>query len=152
MNFALSRSTRRVAAATAISVGLIGAGADLSWTASAAPAKATGTTITLRHSPAGRVLAGRARMFIYVHVSANGKDVSCTVVCRNIWPVVKTSGKPRPGKGIKAAKLGQTGSHQVTYRGHRLYYYSFSPQTIAGDGATSFGGTWKLITAKGGLK
>jgi predicted lipoprotein with Yx(FWY)xxD motif len=100
----------------------------------------------------GKVLAGDARQFIYVHVTSSGKDVSCTAVCEGIWPMAMTTGKPRAGSGVKAAKLGQTSAHQVTYDGHRLYYYSFSPQSPAGDGAMSFGGTWKLVTAKGALK
>lgn len=152
MNFAHSRNGRRVVAAAVISPTLFVAGAHLAWTASAAPTKASGTKITLRHSTVGKVLAGDARKFLYVHVTTSGKDVACTAVCQNIWPTAMTTGKPRAGSGVKAAQLGQTSAHQVTYDGHRLYYYSFSPQSPAGDGAMSFGGTWKLVNAKGGLK
>ena len=152
MNFAHSGSGRRVVAAAVLSLALLVAGADLAWTASAGPAKPAGTKITLRHSAMGKVLAGQARKFVYVHVTSTGKDVTCTTVCQDVWPMVTTSGKPQAGSGVKAAKLSQTRAHQVTYHGHRLYYYAFSPQSTSGDGAMSFGGTWMLIDAKGTLK
>jgi predicted lipoprotein with Yx(FWY)xxD motif len=151
MNFALSTTHRRVAAAMTVSLGLVLAGTDLAWTASAAPAAATGTKIGLRHSSHGKVLDGASRKFVYVHLTAAGKDAACNPLCQGVWPHVSTTGKPRAGHGVKAAKLGER-SGQVTYRGHRLYYYAFSPQTTAGDGAKSFGGTWLLINAKGKTK
>jgi predicted lipoprotein with Yx(FWY)xxD motif len=120
--------------------------------ASGAPAKATGTKIALRHSPNGRVLAGAARKYVFVHVKANGHNAGCNTVCRSIWPMAKTSGKPRAGKGVKARRLRQTSGHQVTYFKRPLFYYAPSPQDPSIAGAQSFGGTWHLISAKGKLR
>jgi hypothetical protein len=89
---------------------------------------------------------------VYVHKAANGTDAPCTALCLSIWPKATSAGKPRAGTGVKAGKLGRTAGHQVTYAGHRLYYFMVSPTSPSGDGAVSFGGTWKLITAKGKLR
>jgi predicted lipoprotein with Yx(FWY)xxD motif len=141
VNFAL-RHAGLAAAAVAISA-MVAATSS----ATAAPGKASGTKITLRKSPQGKVLVGAGRKFVYVHV--NGKqDVGCAGICRTIWPVATTSGKPRAGHGVKQSKLGRKGG-QVTYHGHRLWYYSPNPQHPSGDGANSFGGDWLLITPKG---
>jgi predicted lipoprotein with Yx(FWY)xxD motif len=132
---------------------LVAAGAlAASAAASAAPAKASGTKIGLRSSPHGKVLDGAARKYAFVHISATGKNVGCSGVCPTIWPMVKTTGKPRAGNGVKAKRLGQTSTHQVTYHGHPLFYYAPSPQDPSIDGAHGFGGTWKLINAKGKLR
>jgi predicted lipoprotein with Yx(FWY)xxD motif len=120
-------------------------------TATAVPVTATGTTMSLRHSPQGKVLAGKARQYAYVHVSGS-KDVGCTTVCLTIWPRVVTKGKPRAGAGVTQRKLRQTTSHQVTYYGHPLFYYSPDPTHPSGDGATSFGGDWLLIKSNGKLR
>jgi predicted lipoprotein with Yx(FWY)xxD motif len=114
------------------------------------PARSAGTTVALRHAPShGKVLDAAGR-YVFVHVTAAGKNVSCSAVCKSIWPAVKTTGKPRAGAGVKAAALGQTSKHQVTYRGHPLYYYTFSKRSTV-DGASSFGGHWRLLKASGAL-
>jgi predicted lipoprotein with Yx(FWY)xxD motif len=120
--------------------------------AAAAPAASKGTKIGLRSSPNGKVLDGMSRQYVYVHVNSSGADVGCTGACQSIWPPVTTHGKPRAGHGVKASKLGQTASHQVTYHGHVLWYYAPSPQDPSIDGASSFNGTWLLINAKGKTK
>jgi predicted lipoprotein with Yx(FWY)xxD motif len=47
--------------------------------------------------------------------------------CGKIWPPLTTSGKPRAGKGVKAALIGTTrrsdGRVQVTYNHHPLYLF-----------------------------
>jgi predicted lipoprotein with Yx(FWY)xxD motif len=116
--------------------------------ATAAPMKATGTKMTLHHASQGKVLVGAGKKFVYVHVDAAGKDVGCSAVCQQIWPVVTTHGKPRAGHGVKKSKLGAKGG-QVTYAGHLLWYYSPQPKDSSVDGANSFGGDWRLINAKG---
>lgn len=141
--------------ATGIAIALsmvVGGAVAVATTAAAAPAKATGTKIALRHSPHGKVLDGAARKYVYVHVTASGKNVGCNAVCQAIWPMAKTTGKPRAAKGVKAKRLGQTSAHQVTYHGHPLFYYSPSPQNPSIDGAHSFQGNWRLISAKGKLR
>jgi len=121
-------------------------------TATAAPSVSSGTKIALRHAPSGKVLDGTGRKYVYVHVSPTKSDVGCSGLCPSIWPAVKTSGTPRAGNGVKASKLGQTASHQVTYNGHPLFYYSPAPQSPSIDGAKSFGGKWRLMNAKGNFK
>jgi hypothetical protein len=117
MNFAHSGSARRVAAGALISLALLVAGADLAWRASAAPVASTGTKITLRHSPSGKVLAGDARRFIYVHIGTGGKDAACA--------------------SLLAAHLGQ-GQAQVaisdSFPGSRA---ALSPNTIDRQGAVT---------------
>jgi predicted lipoprotein with Yx(FWY)xxD motif len=119
-------------------------------TAAAAPAKSGGTTIALRAAPShGKVLDGTGK-YVFVHVTAAGKNVPCTGLCQSVWPLVKTTGKPQAGAGVDSSALGQTNQHQVTYHGHPLYYYALSKASTVDD-ASSFGGKWRLVKASGKL-
>jgi predicted lipoprotein with Yx(FWY)xxD motif len=144
-------SARIIGIGVALSLAVGGALA-VAPTASGAPTKATGTKIALRHSPHGKVLDGAARKYVYVHVKANGHNAGCSAVCQSIWPMAKTTGKPRAGTGVSARHLRQTSAHQVTYFKRPLFYYNPSPQDPSIDGAQGFGGTWHLISAKGKLR
>ena len=75
--------------------------------------------------------------------------------CTTFWPLVKTSGRPRAGKGVKRSLLGtiKVGSAtQVTYAGHPLYTYS-GDGGIKGStsyvGFRQFGGVWMALRASG---
>lgn len=54
-----------------------------------------------------------------------------TYHCSKAWPPLLTKGKPRAGRGAKAALLGTAkrtgGGLQVTYKGHPLYTNAGAP-------------------------
>jgi predicted lipoprotein with Yx(FWY)xxD motif len=142
----------RLMTAVAMVFGLIGlASAEGASAVAKHPAAASGTLVKLRKTSYGRVLVGPQGKSLYI-LTADGKNVShCNTLCRYGWPPLMTTGKPRAGAGINAAKLGQTPKHQVTYYGKPLYYYSMdnAPGDTSGQGVHSFGGYWYLIKANG---
>jgi predicted lipoprotein with Yx(FWY)xxD motif len=137
--------------ASALVFGVVGmASADVA-AAHTARAAASGTLVKLRKTSYGKVLVGPNGHSLYVLTADRRNSSSCNALCRQAWPPLRTSGKPRAGTGVNATKLGQTSNHQVTYYGHPLYYYSqdSSAGQVGGEGVHSFGGYWWLITAKG---
>jgi predicted lipoprotein with Yx(FWY)xxD motif len=143
--FAISATVAATVAATVITSGALITGA------SAVPMKAAGTTVGLRTLKGHKVLDAGAGKFVYVHVTPKGKDVPCkTTQCLNVWPAVSTKGKPHATAGVRRHHLSETKKHGVTYYGHRLYFFKFDllHGTSIGDDITSFGGKWKVVSAK----
>ncbi len=119
--------------------------------AAAGPAK-----ISLRKTKLGMILVN-ARGFTIYAFSKDGKRMNrCAAIngCTSIWPMVKTSGRPRAGKGVKRSLLGtiKVGSTtQVTYAGHPLYTYTgdgFKGSTSY-VGTRELGGVWMAVRASG---
>src|SRR5690242_11774072 len=104
--------------ASALMIGLVGlASTDVATAVTHRAAAGSGTLVKLRKTSYGKVLVGPNGHSLYV-LTADKKNVSkCNAACRQFWPPLKTSGKPRAGTGVNATKLGQTSSHQVTYYG-----------------------------------
>jgi predicted lipoprotein with Yx(FWY)xxD motif len=148
------RAVNRLRGSIAIGVtaGLLGlSGATTATAVVHRPAAASGTMVKLGKTSHGKVLVGPAGRTLY-DLTADGKNVSnCHSLCKAAWPPLMTTGKPRAGAGVTAAKLGQTSSHQVTYAGRPLYYYAgdSKPGQASGENVHSFGGAWYLVNAKG---
>jgi predicted lipoprotein with Yx(FWY)xxD motif len=77
---------------------------------------------------------------------------TCTGACAKTWiPVRSPGGKPQPGTGQTQSALGNIqrpdGSQQVTLNGLPLYYYAgdTAAGSAAGQGTSSFGGTWTAV-------
>jgi predicted lipoprotein with Yx(FWY)xxD motif len=69
---------------------------------------------------------------------------------------VLVSGTPTAagGSGVDQAGLATItrpdGTEQVTYLGHPLYFFAFDqPGETLGEGATAFGGTFKVVSLSG---
>jgi predicted lipoprotein with Yx(FWY)xxD motif len=79
---------------------------------------------------------------------APGKS-NCTADCLNVWKPLLAVGRVLPGDGVAQANLSvitlPNGSHQVTYLGSPLYYYSkdVNPGDTNGQGIN---GIWFLVT------
>ncbi|MGN6474879.1 MAG: COG4315 family predicted lipoprotein [Mycobacteriales bacterium] len=142
----------RIVMASVIVFGLVGmASTEVATALAQRPAAGSGTVVKLRKTSYGKVLVGPNGKSLYVLTADRRNTSKCNALCRSAWPPLRTTGKPRAGTGINAAKLGQTSSHQVTYYGHPLYYYggdSNAGQT-SGEGVHSFGGYWWLLTRRG---
>ena len=75
---------------------------------------------------------------------------SCSGACLQSWPMFLTSGKPLALKGVPAAKLGTVkvaGKLQVTFAGHRLYF--FAGDRKAGDVKGAAIAHWAALSAAG---
>ena len=162
-------------AAATLAVGIAVAGCGGSSSSSAAPASggtnalsgssggygygggggsssATAVTLKAVSSPLGTILVDQDGKTLYLFEADSKNKSNCSGGCLNLWPPVMANGKATAGSGVTAGMIGTaTGSSQVTYAGHPLYW--FSGDTNAGDtngqGLDDFGGEWYAISPAG---
>jgi predicted lipoprotein with Yx(FWY)xxD motif len=113
-------------------------------------------TISLRKTSLGMILVNARGFTVYAFGKDGRRQDRCAAIssCTSIWPLVKTGGRPRAGKGVRRALLGTIrvgNATQVTYAGHPLYTYTgdgFKGAT-AYVGIRQFGGVWTALRASG---
>jgi predicted lipoprotein with Yx(FWY)xxD motif len=103
-------------------------------------------------SPLGTILVDQDGKTLYLFEADSMNKSNCSGGCLTLWPAVMANGKATAGNGVSAGMIGTaTGSSQVTYAGHPLYW--FSGDTAAGDtngeGLTDFGGAWYAVSPVG---
>jgi predicted lipoprotein with Yx(FWY)xxD motif len=139
----------------------MGAGAAAITAVAVAPAVAGSTagapTIKLTSfAGKGKILTvGGFVVYRFSH-DGNGHKNTCLAIpgCKQAWPALTTSGKPKAGPGVNQSLLGTItiagGKHQVTYAGHPIYRYAAG---VKGDdsyvGFFAFNGYWYGVNAKG---
>ena len=112
--------------------------------------------IQVRRTGLGKILVDGSGNTLYLFTHDRRNQDTCVKInsCTGTWPMLKTSGKPVAGKGVKSSLLGMIrlahGVKQVTYRGHPLYTYAFGggPGDTSYAGTPEFGGTWDAVNAK----
>jgi len=120
----------------------------------AAPSGAA-TTVSLRKLNVGNALVDSQGRTLYLFEADKGPMSTCNGACASLWPPDMTSGKPKAGPGVDAAKLGTTkrsdGTLEVTYNGHPLYRYApdTKPGEDTGQGLNQFGAKWYVLAASG---
>jgi predicted lipoprotein with Yx(FWY)xxD motif len=103
----------------------------------------------------GMILTDMHGRALYLFEGDKGPTSTCTGECAKAWPPLTTTGSPVAGAGVNAALLATNprpdGTTQLTYNGHPLYYYDddHGPGTTAGQGESSFGANWYLLTPAG---
>jgi predicted lipoprotein with Yx(FWY)xxD motif len=119
------------------------------------PSARSGSTATvqLRHTGLGSILVSSSGRTLYEFTKDRANKNSCAAIsgCSQVWPSLKTSGRPTAGSGVKASLLSTSGG-QVTYAGHPLYLYSkdSGPGKTSYVGVKQFGGAWYALNASGG--
>jgi predicted lipoprotein with Yx(FWY)xxD motif len=121
----------------------------------AAAASGAAATVSLRKLNVGNALVDSQGRTLYLFEADKGPMSTCNGACASLWPPDTTSGTPKAGPGVDAAKLGTTkrsdGTLEVTYNGHPLYRYA--PDTKAGQdtgqGLNQFGAKWYVLAASG---
>ena len=162
-------------ALAALTLGIAAAGCGGSNTSSATPASGTNAssdssgpygygggrsssssssavTVKTASSPLGTILVDQDGKTLYLFEADSMDKSNCSGGCLALWPAVMADGKATAGNGVSAGMIGTaTGSSQVTYAGHPLYW--FSGDTAAGDtngeGLTDFGGAWYAVSPAG---
>ena len=109
-------------------------------------------TVKAVSSPLGTILVDQDGKTLYLFEADSMNKSNCSGGCLTLWPAVTANGKATAGNGVSAGMIGTaTGSSQVTYAGHPLYW--FSGDTAAGDtngeGLTDFGGAWYAVSPAG---
>jgi predicted lipoprotein with Yx(FWY)xxD motif len=120
----------------------------------AQPASGSSAVISLRTTSLGRVLVDSSGRTLYLFEKDKGPRSMCSGACATAWPPVMTTGKPKPGAGVTAAKLGtvsEPGGKQVLYAGHPLYTYvgDSAPGQTNGEALDQFGAEWYVLNATG---
>lgn len=113
--------------------------------------------VQLRHTSRGKILVDASGFTLYRFTKDTRNNDMCVKIseCSGVWPVLRTSGNPIAGPGVKSSLLSTIklpgGTKQVTYAGHPLYRYASAAER--GEtfyiGAMQFGGTWYAVNAAG---
>jgi len=112
----------------------------------------TAVTVKTASSPLGTILVDQDGKTLYLFEADSMNKSNCSGGCLALWPAVMADGNATAGSGVSAGMIGTaTGSSQVAYAGHPLYW--FSGDTAAGDtngeGLTDFGGAWYAVSPAG---
>ena len=129
-------------------------------TSAPASASATAATISLKSVPGvGNVLVNGQGHTLYLLTSEKGGKITCTTAngCTQVWPetVVASGATATAGSGVQSSLLSTvkdaSGQLEVTYNHWPLYTFSgdSGPGMAHGQGLTSFGGTWYVLSATG---
>ena len=113
---------------------------------------ASAVTLKTASSPLGSILVDQDGKTLYLFEADSKNKSNCSGGCLNLWPPIMANGKATAGSGVSAGMIGAaTGSSQVTYARHPLYW--FSGDTKAGDtngeALDDFGGKWYAISPAG---
>jgi len=132
-----------------------GAAAPPSAAASAPAGPTAPASLATAGSGLGTILTdGQGRTVYLLDSDPSGRS-TCAADCAAVWPPVTSTEPLAAGAGLVQAMLGSStrsdGSTQLTYGGHPLYYFvhDSGPGTTAGQGITTFGGTWFVLDPAG---
>jgi predicted lipoprotein with Yx(FWY)xxD motif len=111
-------------------------------------------TISVRSTAYGKILVNSKGDTLYLWAKDKNDKSACSGGCLAVWPFVLISGKPTAGSGMNAKLLGTIkvkGGNEVTYNKHPLYTYisDVKPGIISGEGNTSFGAPWWVVSTAG---
>ena len=113
---------------------------------------ATSAAVSTKTSSAGTVLAGESGRTLYrFEADKNGKP-TCSGDCAAAWPPAIASGGVTVSGDAEKSKVGTvSGTKQLTYAGHPLYYYvkDTDAEDVYGNGVNSFGAEWYALTPSG---
>jgi predicted lipoprotein with Yx(FWY)xxD motif len=157
-------SVSRVLALLAIVIGVIVA-APGAVSAEGEAARSSAFVKVAINQKLGRMILVNSRGFTLYVYALDQRNLSQCVNdaeyhCSKAWPPLRTSGKPRAGRGVKSALLGiikrKDGASQVTYNGHPLYTdagaakFSLVADTKPGDAnGQGFLGIWFVVSPTG---
>lgn len=135
--------------------GSSGSGGGTTTTSSSSSGMHVASMVKTAHGSHGTYLVDGSGHALYLFAKDKNGKSACDSSCASFWPPAEVHGKPKAGSGVQAAALGTTsrsgGALQVTYHGHPLYYYAqdSKPGDTLGQGQTTFGGLWTLVSPAG---
>jgi predicted lipoprotein with Yx(FWY)xxD motif len=139
-----------VAAVVAIIVATSGAS-----TKRAQPAVAPSSAISLKQTSLGRALVDANGRTLYLFGADKPNVSTLSAAGRAFWPPFTSTSLPQASGGVAAAQVGRatgtSGTTQITYYGHPLYYFvgDHKPGRTLGQGLNEFGGRWYALSAAG---
>jgi predicted lipoprotein with Yx(FWY)xxD motif len=109
-------------------------------------------TVETHSGPMGTYLTDGAGRSLYMFAADSATKSACAGACLTYWPPLTASGGVHASGGVSSSKLTTlSGSKQVVYAGHPLYYYKqdTAPGDTSGQGSTNFGAKWWLLAPSG---
>jgi predicted lipoprotein with Yx(FWY)xxD motif len=155
----LALGTAATVAACGSSSSSTAAGSSSS-SAPAGASSAASATISAKSVPGvGTVLVNGQGQTLYMLTSEKGGKITCTQTngCTQAWPetLLANGATATAGSGVQSSLLGTvkdaSGNLEVTYNHWPLYTFSgdSGPGVAKGQGLTSFGGTWYVLSGSG---
>jgi predicted lipoprotein with Yx(FWY)xxD motif len=118
---------------------------------------AAAASVSVRSTKYGQILVDSKGDTLYLWAKDKKGKTVCSDACENVWPLVLVTGQPTAGPGVSASMLGtiavsdSSKQRELTYNGHPLYRYvsDVKPGEIKGQGNTTFGAPWWLVSPAG---
>jgi predicted lipoprotein with Yx(FWY)xxD motif len=116
---------------------------------------ASAATLAVGSTGLGKVLVGTNSRTLYLFEKDKGPTSTCSGACAANWPPFTTTGTPKAGASVDAAKLTTSkrsdGKMQVVYAGHPLYFYTGDAKSgdTNGQGQKAFGAEWYVLDSTG---
>jgi predicted lipoprotein with Yx(FWY)xxD motif len=119
------------------------------------PLPAGGSALSVKQTSLGGTLVDASGRTLYLFRADKSNRSTLSRAGFAVWPAFTSTGKPRAEHGVNAAQIstiaGPSGSRQVTYYGHPLYYYvgDKKPGQTNGQGLKEFGALWYVLSPSG---
>jgi predicted lipoprotein with Yx(FWY)xxD motif len=116
---------------------------------------ASAARVATASSGLGRILVDGRGHTLYLFEKDRRGSSGCAGLCTTYWPPLLASGKSIASKGAMRSLLGTIRradeTHQVTYAGHPLYFFSGDARggQTNGEGLTDFGAGWYVVSPAG---
>jgi predicted lipoprotein with Yx(FWY)xxD motif len=116
---------------------------------------AAGSALNVGSTSLGKTLVDANGRTLYLFQADKPNVSTLSNAGLAVWPPFTSTGTPQAEGGAKAAEIGTitgpSGSKQVTYNGHPLYYYvgDHQPGSARGQRLNQFGALWYVLTPSG---
>jgi predicted lipoprotein with Yx(FWY)xxD motif len=113
------------------------------------------SAISVKQTSAGRALVDASGRTLYLFVGDRPNLSRLSAAGRAVWPPFTAATRPTASGGALSTEIGTiaapSGSSQITYNGHPLYYYvgDRSSGQTAGQGLNEFGAGWYVVSSAG---
>ena len=119
------------------------------------PAVAANSAISVQQTSLGKTLTDANGRTLYLFAADKPNVSTLSAAGRAFWPPFTATIKPSATGGAIAGDIGTvtgaTGTAQVTYNGHPLYYFvgDHSPGQTTGQALNQFGARWYVLSPAG---
>ena len=148
----LSLSVVGLVVAAGVALFVLAAGGSAT---TARPVAAANSAISVKQTSLGKTLADANGHTLYLFAGDKPDISTLSAAGRAFWPPFTSSVKPSAAGGALARDIGRvsgtSGTRQLTYNGHPLYYFvgDHQPGQTAGQGLNQFGARWYVLSTAG---
>jgi predicted lipoprotein with Yx(FWY)xxD motif len=121
----------------------------------ARPLVAPTSSISVKQTSLGNTLVDANGRALYLFQADKRDQSTLSAAGRAIWPPLTAVTKPAASGGVASSQIslikGASGTSQVAYNGHPLYYYvgDGGPGQTKGQGLNQFGALWYVLSSAG---